>query len=136
MAKFVGEIVEGTPEAALQPTLKDGYVRAKRAQKLSQRYTDGYRVGGVLVGLGTLFKVIGIILAATGVLTGLLVIGSLGTAAGIACIAAGLYFGIFGLLAGVLVSSFGQMQKAMLDSAVNNSPILNDDERAAILSLD
>lgn len=136
MAKFVGEIIEGRPEQTAQPTSKDGYLRARRAQKLSQRYTDAYRVAAALVRIGTFFKVLGLVVAAAGILIGFLAMGDAGKPFGIGCILAGLYIGIFNVLAGMLISSVGQMQKAMVDGSVNSSPFLNDDERASILSLD
>jgi hypothetical protein len=127
------------------------------------RYKDGYRVARLSVGLGTFFKVVGVIvgvviaggsviaalslgyamsptinplgrmsettpsLSGAGMTTAILVL-VLGFA--IAVVAGGLQF-----LLGVIVSAQGQILKAELDTAVNSSPFLVDQQRAQIMSL-
>ena len=48
--------------------------------------------------------------------------------------AAAVWFALFFVL-GVLVSAQGQILRATLDSAVNSSPFLTNDQRASIMKL-
>jgi hypothetical protein len=56
-------------------------------------------------------------------------------AMGIVVIAFAIFVGIQFYLLGVLVSAQGQILKASLDSAVNGSPFLTNEQRAKIMSL-
>ena len=46
----------------------------------------------------------------------------------------GIWFGLFFVL-GILVSAQGQILKATLDSAVNTSPFLTNDEKAKVIDI-
>ncbi|MFZ1006688.1 MAG: hypothetical protein WAN65_07625, partial [Candidatus Sulfotelmatobacter sp.] len=48
---------------------------------------------------------------------------------------AGILFGIFFFVLGTIVCAQGQILLAGLDSAVNNSPLLDNSQRATIMSL-
>jgi hypothetical protein len=112
--------------------------------KLSVRYQDAYRHASVLVGLGTTIKLVGLVVG------GLIVFGGVSLSGGsgfsrpfggldqptvIASIVfAGIVAGLF-FVVGVLVSSQGQVLRATLDSAVNNSPLLSNPDRIAIMGL-
>jgi hypothetical protein len=82
--------------------------------------------------VGTAIKAIGIILGVLVALVGLMA-GSaqLMLPAILAAIAVGGFFFVFG----ALISAQGQVLKASLDNAVNTSPFLNNQQRAAIMSL-
>ena len=115
-----------------------------RSQNVVTRYKTGYRVASVITGLGTVVKVIGIVLAVLYVLAGLVSgIGgaSLGLPGGSGAL--GLVIGIVGgavvwlmfWLYGTLISAAGWVLKAMLDGAVNSSPFLSDDQRAEAMGI-
>ena len=48
---------------------------------------------------------------------------------------AALVAGMFFYVAGVMVSAQGQLLQATLDTAVNSSPLLDDEQKAQILAL-
>ena len=113
-----------------------------------KRYTDAYTVAKVTVGLGKVVKIIGICvgggitaifglialisMAAAqsngGVAASGFVIGGMGVCFGVV---AGLILFVFG----VLVAAQGQTLMAALDTAVNSSPFLLDEEKAQAMSL-
>lgn len=111
---------------------------SKEALSLMGRYRNAYTYARFIVGVGEVIKVVGITLAvlffialfATGsaiksnplisLFTGILVGGSIGAT-----------FYVWG----ILVSAVGEILKASLDSAVNGSPFLANEQRARIMSL-
>lgn len=115
---------------------------SRRSAAVVQRYQDAYRVGNAIVGIGSIIKAVGFVLAGLIVVVSLLggaAVGSQSGAAGFASILTGaIAAGIVGLLfwlAGVLISSQGQLLLATLDNAVNHSPFISDDERAVAMAL-
>lgn len=113
---------------------------SSRVQKLIRRYADAYIVAKATNGTGMIIKSVGIssavlcciagfILYAKGVPTierlALVVISVL----------VGAFFGILVMILGILVSTQSQILKATLDSAVNSSPLLTNEQRAKIMSL-
>lgn len=101
------------------------------------RYRDAYVVGRTINGVGGVIKAIGI---AAGLI---IVLGSLGAASKGG---SGVLFAIIGItgggviatalyILGTLASAQGQILKATLDTAVNSSPFLSDQDRARIMSL-
>jgi hypothetical protein len=144
MSDDLGNIL-GTesPEPATPPT-PHADVRWGRANKLSQRYSDGYLASDVLVRLGGIVKVIGYVLGGIAVVGGFIasIVSSSHdeAAGGIGIFLLTLLYGaiiVFGhFVIGSVVAAFGQLIRAMLDSAVNSAPFLTDDERASILSID
>ncbi|MEK6304553.1 MAG: hypothetical protein AABO41_28025 [Acidobacteriota bacterium] len=97
------------------------------ATALMTRYRDAYLVARATATIGKVIKGIGILVVALG-------LGS-----------AGQYLGGIGLLvalvggllycAGVLVGAQGQVLLASLDTAVNSSPFLTNEDRARAMSL-
>ena len=120
---------------------------SKQAQTLSNRYGDAYLVARTTVGMGSGIKIIGILLGVLMCAGGFIIAVAFSEAAGkgndaiifisILTIVGG--FGIFAgallFLQGILISAQGQTLKASLDSAVNNSPFLSNEQRAKIMSL-
>ncbi len=107
---------------------------------LVTRYKDAYLVATVTDGFGKLIKGVGIIVGGLLVLAGFMFIGNgrIGDATfalGVVAIAFGIFVGVLFYLLGVLVSAQGQILKASLDSAVNNSPFLANKDRAKIMLL-
>jgi hypothetical protein len=113
---------------------------SSEVRSLTKRYRDAYRVAGFIVGVGDFFKIAGIVLAA------LIGIGTLVVAGQtrndqqqIAIFVVGIVIAAFAggvlFLFGVLVAAQGQLLKASLDSAVNTSPFLTNQDRAKIMAL-
>jgi hypothetical protein len=100
---------------------------------LQNRYADAYLVAQMVNGTGQTVKLVGFLFAALVTLGGLVAASKMGAVVGFA----GLLFGILVALPfyalGVLVSAQGQILKATLDTAVNTSPILSQDEIRHIL---
>ena len=114
----------------------------QESQKLMNRYKDGYRVAGVIVGVGGFVKALGIALGVLGGLLGAAISYALlrfnsdsGTAALFGGIVIGGMLWLIPFVLGTLVSAQGQILKANLDEAVNTSPFLNDGQRAEIMRL-
>ena len=98
------------------------------------RYQDGYRVAKLINGFGQTCKVAGIGLG------GLILLGCAMAPSGssflvVIGLVVGSIVGFAGWAIGVLISAQGQMVKATLDTAVNTSPFLSNEERARIMSL-
>jgi hypothetical protein len=115
---------------------------SRRLGPVVQRYRDAYGGGNTIVGIGATIKVIGIVLAGLILLMSLLggdaisdQVGGVGFASiltgGIGATIVGLLF----WLAGVLVSAQGQILLATLDTAVNQSPFLTNEERLIAIAL-
>lgn len=113
------------------------------AAGLKRRYGDAYRVAKATVNFGNGIKIAGIVLAALillGTLMGTLIAVSqsdsmIGGALLIPGILLAGFVGLLFYLLGVLVAAQGQTLLASLDSAVNSSPFLTNDQKAEIMSL-
>jgi VIT1/CCC1 family predicted Fe2+/Mn2+ transporter len=104
------------------------------------RYRDAYLQARVTNGIGSFIKGFGFVLGSLLILTGFLFTskGRLGDATfalGVITIVSGIVAGVWFYIVGVLVAAQGQILKASLDGAVNNSPFLTDEQRAKIMSL-
>jgi hypothetical protein len=100
------------------------------------RYTDAYRVAGVIVGVGNLVKMLGIVAGVVVALVGFGVADSMHTTGAIiASLPLALVTWLLLWALGVLVSAQGELLKANIDEAVNTSPFLVDEQRAQIMSL-
>jgi hypothetical protein len=108
------------------------------AVRLLTRYRDAYRVARFIVGFGTALKVVGVLLGILVfyILVSIRIRGYLPY--GMSSIG-GFLFGILiwfpFFVVGVMVSAQGQILKATVDSAVNNSPLLTNEHRVSIMSL-
>ncbi len=152
-------IATDRPRASEPPINAGDSIRTQRKSPrfdaLTSRYADAYKAARFIVGLGKVVKLLSIIIAV------LFLIGAGGFAliVGLALLSqaeknpmafytAGPVFwasiliafwaaiiGFFGYLMGVFVSAAGQIQRATLDTAVNSSPHLTNDEKASIMSL-
>ena len=103
-------------------------------ESMLMRYQDGYGVAKLINGFGQACKVVGISL-------GGLIFLACASATSISnfAVVIGLVFGsivgFVGWAIGVLISAQGQIAKATLDTAVNSSPFLSNEERAKVMSL-
>src|SRR6185437_123850 len=119
---------------------RNGVPVSNEVRSLTKRYRDSYRVAGFIAGVGEFFKIGGIILAALiGIGTLTLVGQTRGDHQQIAIlmmgiVTAGFVGGVLFLL-GVLVAAQGQLLKASLDTAVNTSPFLTNQDRAKMMAL-
>lgn len=109
---------------------------------LLKRYTDAYRSARLTVLAGDIVKVVGVFLAVLSLVGGGSSLGSgrgpygdIVVIGGIAAIVLGLLFAALIFIIGILISGQGQTLKATLDSAVNSSPFLTNEQRARIMSL-
>jgi len=95
------------------------------------RYSNAYLSARAIVGFGTAIKAVGIVLAV------LLVLGTLLASAQylLAAIPFAVVIGAMFFFWGIFVSAQGEILKATLDTAVNGSPFLSNEQRARIMSL-
>jgi len=131
-----------TPQTVLKPT------------NVLTRYQDGYRLARVINGMGQACKIVSVIIGVVILFTGLVVqanhptITTGGTGAGtngfeispygttsLLAFLVAIVVGFIGWIFGVLLAAQGQILKAQLDTAVHNSPFLNDAQRIEVMSL-
>jgi hypothetical protein len=115
--------------AATRSRPKDASIRAHRSAGVQTRYIDAYRVAGTMNAFGQSIKIVGVIFAAL-IFYVTESMQSLATAVIAGAVIGGIFFVI-----GIMVSAQGQMLKAVVDTAVNSSPFLDDNQRAATMSL-
>ncbi|MHB1953046.1 MAG: hypothetical protein ACYCOU_04810 [Sulfobacillus sp.] len=114
---------------------------------LMNRYTDAYRQAHFIDRLGSIVKKIGIGVGGAIFLMGLAVFSALfsspfggsSTMGGLGTLFFAAFFAVlawfFFFVAGTLISAAGQFLLASLDEAVNNSPFIDNPQRAAIMGL-
>jgi len=112
---------------------------------LASRYNDAYTMARFQTKLGEIIKSISILIGIlVALVSGLFMLfgmnessfgPNLGKAIGGFGIVIGVAGGFVGWILGVMISSLGQLLKAHLDTAVNTSPFLGNDDRARIMSL-
>ena len=108
-------------------TIGEGDGVVDEATALMKRYRDAYLVARATATIGKVIKGIGILVIAMGLIN-----------AGQSASAIGLFVALVGALlycAGVLVAAQGQILLASLDTAVNSSPFLTNEEKAKAMSL-
>lgn len=104
---------------------------------VTNRYSDAYLVARSVNGVGVAIKGIGLVI---GVVLALVSLGA-GTNGGLGVVFAFAGIAVAGAIAtvlfllGSLASAQGQILKAVLDTAVNSSHFLTDQERAQVMSL-
>jgi hypothetical protein len=105
--------------------------RTVDAAGLAHRYRDAYSVARVIVGAGNGVKTVGVIVGILFALASFAAKGSFVFLGLMAALAAGVFF----YIAGVVISAQGQLLQATLDSAVNTSPLLDNEQKAQIFAL-
>lgn len=129
--------VTGSDPASSQESQKDSASRGRSSAlvgRLADRYRDAYRVASSLDTAGLIIKLIALVVVLAGVV-GLTAAGAksaffVATVIPLGCGA----FVIYAI--GVLVAAQGQILMATLDSAVNSSPLLSEEERAEIMRIE
>jgi hypothetical protein len=127
------KMVEGF-DVALGPS------KSRRLSTLMKRYRDAYIVARVTNGFGAIIKTIGIIAGGLLALIGFMAASKGGpndpmSVLGIVGIVVAILIGGLFYILGILVAAHGQILKASLDTAVNSSPFLTNDNKAMIMSL-
>lgn len=106
---------------------------------LTRRYTDAYAVSRTVIGLGSTVKVFGYVIGGAIALLGLVSASQAQSSLGAVAVLSGFFSGAATaaslFVAGVLVSALGQILAATLDTAVNTSPLLSQDEMRQIMSV-
>ena len=122
------------PRSGVAPTSDRQTRWTKAAMK---RYRDAYRVATFIVTVGDTVKILGAVGGAILLMLGFAGLGQHGPGVilGVAGIAAGAILGAVFLIWGIVISARGQELRAQLDVAVCESPFLNDEERAKVMSL-
>jgi hypothetical protein len=122
---------EAQPAAAL---FDSSELPLQETETILMRYQDGYRVARVINGFGQTCKVVGISLGGL-ILLGCAMAESISGFVVVVGLVVGSIVGFVGWAIGVLISAQGQMVRATLDTAVNTSPFLSNEERAKTMSL-
>jgi hypothetical protein len=134
----------GDIHVTYDPTGKDSSAAIqasfKQISALTQRYRDAYIVARATNGFGGVIKGIGLFIGGVLAIGGFMVASNGGprdpnSVLGIVAIVVGVIAGALFYIIGVLVSAQGQILKASIDGAVNNSPFLTNQYRAKIMSL-
>lgn len=102
------------------------------ATALMKRYRDAYLVAKATATIGKVIKGIGILVAAFGLAA---VLQSRSTGAGLVTLLVPALVGAIPYCVGVLVAAQGQILLATLDTAVNSSPFLTNEDKAKAMSL-
>jgi hypothetical protein len=100
---------------------------------IRRRYRDAYLVAKVVVGFGKVIRIVGIITASTLILLGSIAFGHSGFPAQVVCVVVGAVLGGVIYFFGALIGTQGQMQYALLDVAVNTSPVLPVVDKARVI---
>jgi len=101
-------------------------------QSMLDRYSDAYRVADAVTGMGSFVKGIGGLLGLALILLGL----GCSSGSSVLFIVLGVITGFLFFIVGVVVSAVGQVLKANVDTAVNTSPFIYNDDKAYIMGLD
>lgn len=123
------------PKLAVSRRERDPQAEGRQPWSLMRRYTDAYMVARTISGAGETIKVVGFAVAACIALAGCAAASQVGTSFGFVAFFFGAAVAVPFYVLGILVSAQGQMLKATLDTAVNSSPLLSQDEVRQIMSL-
>jgi len=102
---------------------------------VTQRYSDAYLMARTINGIGTVVKLIAIILCGCILLGSIIEFSKESVLSGFAVIIAAFVTAIPIYILGVLAAALGEILKATLDTAVTNSPFLKKEEMAKVMSL-
>jgi hypothetical protein len=100
-----------------------------QSERINRRYRDAYLVAKTVVAVGKGIKALGMLIGLAVVFAGYMAAESFGVPARVAFGAAGILAGTVIYVFGVLIASQGQLQYAVLDVAVNSSPLLSAERK-------
>jgi hypothetical protein len=108
------------------------------ANTMSRRYADAYRVARVVIRFGGIVKTTGVVLIVLLLVGGLFVaaqspMGQNPAVVFIVCALLAVVIGGVPYILGVVTAAQGQVMFAVLDTAVNTSPILETSEKASLM---
>ena len=130
---------EANANAQSNAPLSSAQLRAAASapEALSTRYRDAYLTARAINGLGEIIKGVSIFLGIVIVIMSTKAASGFGVGGEsfIIGLVFGTVVGFLGYVGGVLLSAQGQILKATLDSAVNTSPLLSNENRLSIMSL-
>jgi hypothetical protein len=110
-----------------------------RQNNLRTRYSDAYGMGRTLVTVGSVVKVVGIVFALIIIGGGLLLSpqapSNNGVGVAMFALLIGAFVGVTLYVLGTFVAAQGQLLWATLDTAVNTSPLIDEDTKLAIMAL-
>jgi DNA-directed RNA polymerase subunit RPC12/RpoP len=129
-------VTGGEPQFRL---LSDELKGGAPARKMpSDRYSDAYAVANAIISTGTAVKVIGVLFAVVGSVAVVAYsreaapfFGSLWVFELLLCAVVGFGFWI----AGVFITAQGQLLRALLDTAVNTSPLFSNSDKERIMGI-
>ncbi len=101
-------------------------------QSMMNRYSDAYRVADAVTGIGSVVKGVGVLLGFALVALGLLGLSDFA----VLFIVLGVITGFLFFIVGIVVSAVGQVLKANVDTAVNTSPFIYNEDKSYIMGLD
>jgi hypothetical protein len=99
------------------------------------RYQDAYRVAKSVVFVGTLIRILGVCIAIIIVLASIYLATKTGAVVLLPAVMTACVLALAFWVAGVAVSALGQQLQANLDTAVNTSTLMTDQQRAEAMSL-
>lgn len=132
VAAIILVVVAIRKRGARRDVIADGKEAVSESSALMKPYRDAYLVAKATATIGEVIKGIGILVAALGLIVAAQS-GSTGTALVIVLVPA--FAGALIYCVGVLVAAQGQILLATLDTAVNSSPFLNNEDKAKAMSL-
>ncbi len=100
---------------------------------LQRRYRDAYSVAEATIGWGTVLKILGVLGGLAIALLGLVAASHVGFAAALASFIVAVSVAGTMYALGVTVAAQGQIIRAILDTAVNTSPLLSNEEKREVL---
>ena len=101
--------------------------------RVQGRYRDAYSVAESIIGWGVLLKVLGIVGAIAIAVFGLVAGANFGMGAIVASFIVAASVGATLYALGVTVAAQGQIIRAVLDTAVNTSPLLSTEEKRDVI---
>lgn len=108
------------------------------------RYRQAYSRAGLINSFGGVVKVMALVIGGLIAVSGFISCassagnsfgGGIGVVVGGSSFVIGIIFGFLGYAFGALIQSVGQQLMAQLDTAVNGSPFLTEDQKAGAMSL-
>ena len=100
-----------------------------------RRYKDAYLVSRTIIAVGGIVKGIGLVVCVVAVLVGFGARNLGGMVALVAGIFIGLVLGGLVFAIGIVVAAQGQLLAATIDTSVNSSSFLTEDQKAKVMGL-
>lgn len=108
-------------------------IKGSRSKVMSGRYTDAYYIADATVAWGSTAKSMGIIVGILIAALGLFMSDRFGIGAVFPFLISAVSVWATFYMFGVLITALGQMLKAILDTAVNTSPLLTNAQKSEIV---